>query len=437
MKILFAAAVGEDMGGIIPATENCMAALKELGHSISFALLRNTKQNGDNGDPSLLKEGWVIGEGTGLYSHPVHGWRGEYHSMDVGLESFSKKVSHVDAIVWTCLFGFKNKLTEGTVKWTRFITSQSVKQVAVIHDTHINSRGLWMTALEPYISGWVCVHKTGFDRSAGVFSPRTLIYNGHSIDENYTPDKKEKSLFSCQTFKPCKRVGRLVAAAPYILTEKIGVHLAGDGIEGRYMRSVDKCKPVYMCTRKTDPEAQKAMLGKRIWDNAIRSGMQYHGPVSEQKRNSIMKKCQFFVDMSLHKKGTGFINRTAVEAIKFGTIPILVRETIFGDGVAPMLAEGEDYFSIDSEEYPRNTAQKIVNYFKQTSPSVLKEMRVCGMKKIQVFNRKNKAKELVLFLQGNPAGTIYSPAIPNKELKTKAVTEFNAIFGDYRSSRHG
>jgi len=429
MKILVAVPVGEDMGGIINAMESYTKSMRDLGHTVTFIVLRNTKNGGDSYKESLLEEGYTIGEGSGMLVHPVYGWRGKYMSMLSQIDEFVTIANQHTVVIWGCLFGLKNKSTENSTEWTKLFTRVTARQIAIVHDSHLTGRALWCTALEPWISGWSCVHKTGFDMADGLYSPRALIYNGHEITPLYKNNARERAVFSCQTFKRVKRVDRLVAAAPHLHDRGIGVLIAGDGIELRYMKSEEKCKPTYFCTQKNDPEAKKSLYGKKIWDNALKSSMNYVGTVTAEERNSHMKNSLFFMDMTTVHNSTGLVGRTPIEAGRCGALLLLDKDTVHGDGSLPILIESEDYLSVSAEMTPYELSSTIARYADTLSEKRIKEMRKSVIEKIKVFDRKEVASQLIKFASGKKAGMRYAAPTPNRDLKNRAQKEFIEIFG--------
>lgn len=429
MRILYVVPVGEDMGGIITASEQFVQGFRELGHAVTFLVLRDTKSSGVSSPND--RPGWVKSTVTDMWMHPVYGWRGMYVSVN-DVAGFNAIANEHDIVVWAALFGLRNHLTEGTTHWTKMFTGNKAKHIAQVRDDHIRDRYLWAAHLEPYISGWACVHKMGYDLCEGLASNRAVVYSCHDTTIKDYPEKRGKVIFSAQTFKKWKKAEKLIMAVPYLQYLDIETHLAGDGIELRYMRSKEKCRPNYFCTKHNDPHADKKLLGKKIWDNAMRHGLLYHGTLSEEDRDMKMRRARFFIDLSTRKNSTGWINRTPIEAIKCGAVPLLVHQTVAGiddlDVNGDIMKVYKDYLPITSTGTPYELACDIEAYMRLPIDK-LKEMRASGQKAIQKYDRKIAAQQLIDLAKGKKAGWHFAKGIANPQLKAQAKQEFESIFG--------
>lgn len=127
------------------------------------------------------------------------------------------------------------------------------------------------------------------------------------------PERRPAGFLSLQTWRPEKRVHDLLFAIPHMRasTQKL---LAGDGVERRYMTSETKCKPQYMTA-----------AGESIWTVAQAHGMEWLGWITEQRRDALLCRLPALVDPSWspqHRAAGGHFNRTVLEAMRCGAIPM-------------------------------------------------------------------------------------------------------------------
>ena len=82
MKILVPMHIFNNFGGIINHTEELIAGLRDLGHEVSFCLLKPTAnlQKGEV-DKKTLPEGYEYGVGTQVPVHQGKGWITDYFSF--------------------------------------------------------------------------------------------------------------------------------------------------------------------------------------------------------------------------------------------------------------------------------------------------------------------------------------------------------------------
>jgi glycosyltransferase involved in cell wall biosynthesis len=435
MKILYVVPDGDTLGGIITSSEQFMQGFRECGHEATFCLLNRTKNNGDNGgsDHSRWQDPgpWIWSPHTNMWVHPVHGWRGKYLSMvGRGIDDFITLAKQHDVVVWSCLFGLRNNLTEGTTDWTRMFTSTERPCVVMIQDDHLVERYPWIIPMAPYITGWVGVQRVSYDVCAGL-GRRAIIYSGQDVSPVEFSGNREKTLFSCQTWKRWKRVDRLVAAAPYLRRHGIRTALSGVGIEAHYMWSKEKCRDVYYVTRENDPDAADEHVGQKIWDVAMASGMEYLGSITEDQRDQCLLKSQFLLDLSTRPESTGQINRTVVEAIRHGAIPVCVPKFISGndEGVGELFTHNENYLGVRSDWHPKQLADYLDLLFRLPESEFVR-IRENGLRLIGKFDRKIAARQLVELALGQRTGWDYAVDPIDGKLVARGEAMFRKIFGE-------
>lgn len=449
MKVLYIVPDGDDLGGIYTSTENLLVGFREAGHQATFALLKPT-HSAPREHNRPFRQGSYKGIGTGYMLHPQYGWEGSYWSLGDkdSRETLIKLGNHHDLVVWAAMFGLRNKCTEGTTDWLRLFSAIKKPHVCMIRDDHLQDRYPWVAELEKHgVVGWACVQRSSFDSCAGLHRPRAIIYSGHGTtpsrmmddgDERVVPHQKILPLksrtcavFMMHTFKSWKRADRLVAAVPYL--KKAVAVLGGVGIEYYYMASETKCKPRYYCAKKSDPDASKAMLDKPIWANALRAKMMHMGNMTARQRDAMLAQARFFVDLSWREHSTGQINRTTVEAIKRGCVPICNSRFITGrdDGKGELFVAGKHFIAAPSQvSTPKQLAAFLDNVVANTTEAQYKKMQEAGMKLIKRFDRKLAAQQLVDLAMGKKTGDDYDRnKKPNAALIKMGHEEFHKVFG--------
>lgn len=188
-------------------------------------------------------------------------------------------------------------------------------QLAVVHDGNLRRNYPHLQEVSNCLDGLICVHDAAYHSAEFIDCPRSLIANPHDVSETCHRPYMERDdrIFSLQTFKRWKRVDDFIRAIPY-LSDFTETAVCGAGIEYCYMTSKTKCKEEY-----------KDELGVPIWENAIRSGMDYRGYVTTLERDRLMQESKLLLDPSwsvaYSKIGCHF-NRVMVEAMVQGCIPV-------------------------------------------------------------------------------------------------------------------
>lgn len=437
MKILYAIPDGIDLGGIITATEAHIAGLQEIGHDVTFVRLRDTVSRGvqDRSQKAgYASDQWAPSACAGLEVHPLLGWTGPYFSMndDSDVSQVRDMMGNHDLVIWGFLFGFKNKNTEKNPRWHRlFEVDGGPPMITILHDDHLWDRQAWIANLDGHaIKGWACVHHCSFYLSEGLSSPRALVFNGHDVSElqarKFNPWSKRAGLFSVQNAKPWKRVDKYVGMSRYLGDADPKAVLAGDGIEIRYMRSKDKCKPQYM------------HKGTPIWQLAERSeNFEWVGPVGESSRNVYLNIAGFLCDFST-RQNAGMFNRVFVEAALRGCVTIASPDFMSGQNgeAEDLLRPGEHYLPIRLSASHEDIAEQISSHWGSMTSKRYREMQeslrsLC----IDLFDRRKIADQLVRLGTGRSAGFVGSREYYDKGGavdKFKARTAFNEmleIFG--------
>lgn len=443
-KVLYVVPDGDDLGGIYTSTENLLQGFREAGHKATFAMLRPTRSPPRDMMGYAPRPGSYVGQGTGYHLHSQYGWQGPYYSLgdQDSLRSLVELGNEHDCVVWGAMFGLRNKVTEGNTDWVRLFRDIKKPHVGMIRDDHLQDRYPWVSVLERWIVGWACVQRSSFDSCAGLVRPRAIIYSGHDVrpTKDKVPVLKDRTnqLLMVHTFKSWKRGDRLVAAVPHLRHSR--VVLGGQGIEYFYMASKTKCKARYYCTPQSDPNAKKGMLKMPIWRNAMLYGnMKHLGNLTAEQRTLAMRHCRFFVDLSWRQGSTGQINRTIVEAIQQGCVPIVIPRFLTGDdaGAGELFQSGVHFLPAPKPDgcSPLALAQHLDYCVTSMPDKDYTKMQQAGLKLIQRFDRRVAAQQLVdLALHPERRGTYddYGKPKPDPKLINKGRSLFLDVFGALR-----
>jgi glycosyltransferase involved in cell wall biosynthesis len=409
MKVLVPVHSFNNFGGIINHNEQLIAGLKEMGHDVTFAFLKPTAVYPKKVEiPTVLAEGYAIGEGTGLPVHQGKGWITDYYSFlnKKSIQEFVEMANQHDVVIWQSIFGFKNKNTEENVDWLPMVQDVTAKQVAIIHDGNLRKLYPWINLLKHKLAGLACVHPSAYASAEAIDLPRAMILNPQQIDplpKAPAFSERKRQLLSAQTFKRWKRVDDLVASVPYLKDAK--VYVAGDGIERNYMCSIDKCKPEYYCTKERDPHASDDILGNKIWDNATANGMEYLGFITEKRRDGILRESLFMIDSSWSNSYGEHFNRVVVDAMRTGTVPIAVNRGIASndEGIGSLFRPNKNYLMLKFDYKPKEYADKI-NQFLDIPEKAYMQIVENNYKVIQNFDRKKIAEDYINLAFGKDAG---------------------------------
>lgn len=424
MKIFVVLHEFNNFGGILNHNEELISGFKELGHDVTFALIKATKTSYKPKDHSL-KDGWVYGPGTGLPLHQGKGYDCPFYSMKVkeDILKFVEQANNHDIVIWQSIFGFKNSETENCTDWISMIEDVNSKQIVVIHDGNLIKNYSWIYKFQHKFSGLACVHPSALKSAEFLETPRNLILNPQNLDniKSLNFDIKENKILSLQTFKRWKRVDDLVAAVPYINGQII---IAGDGIERNYMTSKDKCKPEYYCTKNLDPNATEERLNKRIWENAEETGnFSYLGFITENKRNEILSSCKFLLDPSWSLNYGEHFNRVLVDSMINATVPIARNFGVSDNekGIGDVFKPNENYLMIPHNATPKEFGD-LVNGFFNISKSKYVEIVENNFEKLKSFDKNIIAQQFInLAFAENNSGELKEVLVGKENPAVKSI----------------
>lgn len=408
MKILFVCHEFSNYGGILSHTEQLMAGFNDLGHTTKLICLKPSKKalTSTKSSGKMDEFNSDIGAGSGLMVHQGKGWYTQYQPFlnSMYVDSFIKMANEYDIVIWESIFGFKNADTEGQTDWIRMIKDVKSKQIIIVHDGNLKKFYPWVNHVKNHITGLACVHPSAYKSTDQIEIPARLILNPQN-DVVKTSATRKRQILSLQTFKRWKRVDNLVAAIPHI--KDIDVIIAGDGIERAYMSSPDKCKPEYFCTPGSDSHATKGMYGKKIWDNALNSGMKYLGFISEKQRDEILSESKFLIDTSWSKSYGSHFNRVIVDAMRVGVVPIARNLGVSDNelGLSDFFKPNDNYLMIPWNATPKEFADYINEFMDMPQDQYDKIVENNYNLVNCAFNRKKIANDYIELSNGEGART--------------------------------
>ena len=317
MKILLVLCEMQDLGGIINHTEHLIHGLKSLGHDVTFINLQNrvacynstttsrkTKKGFSTGLQMDQSKGWLFPESS-KFPFQSGKWRSFTDAYDLVIwETPVPRIAFGDE--WAAPYDLR------------------VPQMVFLHDGNMVKLYPWFVEVAHKFKKIACVHPAALGNATHcklktaelVLNPQAYL-NERMVVPGSIP--KLNQVCSFQTFKAWKRVHEIVGAAPKF---DATLKLYGGGIEYHYMSG----------------KKRKVQYGT-IWDDAIASGkMQFHTYVDEETRDSIIKESKILIDASWSRGQNlhgALFNRTMVESIICGTVPLLREPTMKNNGVFP------------------------------------------------------------------------------------------------------
>ena len=276
--------------------------------------------------------------------HQARGWRDvpkvPYVSKRAR-EQFKEDCSKYDAVLWHIPVPTLNKDNADITAWLDLYDHGS-KNIAIIHDGNLPKLYPHLISVSKFFHAAVCVHESAYNSAEYLNIPRKLILNPFDIHGEIGPDFDGRNgLMAVQIFKAWKRVDTLIRALPYV-TSYSDMFVGGAGIEYRYMTSKEKCKPQYFDSH-----------GNRIWEMALKQGMQYLGVLKNNAVLDLLKKVKLQIDPSFSKKYSGYgahFNRTTIEAMINGAVPMA---TDLGMKDSKIFTSGENYIEIPHTATPK------------------------------------------------------------------------------------
>lgn len=391
MKILQTVFDIMDYGGIVNHVELLARGFEELGHKTEMCILRCSDR-----DPHMNKKATqVVGSYTSGVANQVNtisGWYGanvySYGSARQ-LKIWERYANQFDLIIHQ----LPVPKADPDGYWLR-LYDHGVPQIAIAHDAHFRDMYPHMIEIAPTLIGVSVTNPAGYEALRHYPGLRTFIGAPHVPQkwEDQRPWRKRPPRFvSAHVWKAWKHMDTVVRAIPY-LPDDIQNVIGGDGIEGRYMRSIDKCKPKY----------------EGIWQSAINAGMDYRGLLPPALLMEEYTNARLMVDMSYSKKfaalGNHF-NRSTIEAYNGGCVPLVTDENMF-DSTA-IFDKKYHYVSVPKDISPKDLASAIEDAAHmpwQTAERIVEAGRDLLS---QYFHYRKSAHEFVRMAKGKKDIGIY------------------------------
>ena len=355
MKILMTLFDIQDYGGIINHAENLAAGFVKLGHTVDFVKLCPKKKFGVTRGPKPEVLAEYRKHGTGLFFHQARGWWWPNENKVAYLDpneraKFKNKCSGYDFVLWHIPVPTVNKENAAVNEWVDLYNS-GTKNIAIVHDGNLPELYPHLAWVGHHFHAMVCVHESAYHSAECIAIPRKMIVNPFDLTNAVPMSKFETRAGFCavQVFKAWKRVDTLIRAIPHLKTKE-PKRIGGAGIEYRYMTSQDKCKPKYFDA-----------AGDRIWDKALRYGMEYVGTIPTDMHYHILRDSKLQIDPSWSKKYSAFgahFNRTTMEAMICGAVPVA---TDLGMNNSEVFKAGVNYIEVPAAATPQEFADIIDN----------------------------------------------------------------------------
>jgi glycosyltransferase involved in cell wall biosynthesis len=316
-------------------------------------------------------------------------------------------------VVWIVPVVTKKRGSRGNNVWPELYKTDT-PQLAVIHEGNAQDHYPWISLVSDYIDALVCVSPVAVGATNGIPIPRILIPNPHDLSEEafWDEDERWQGFLSVQNFKRWKRVDDLVRSIPFIDNDLMK-YVAGYGIEQRYMVSKTKVKPEYLCE-----DEIPGWEGKPIWDRAIAHKMAWLGPISATTRDQIMRRVTCVVDSSYsrrYSKFGGIFNRTIIEAMRCGAIPIVVNFGISNNskGDNGIFIPNENILVLKYTDSPQEYGQQIEAFCREEGYD-REFMQQQNLKLLEWFRAERVAQQYLDLIAGRIKGGVLLSKLSSK-----------------------
>ena len=389
MKILLTLFEIQDYGGIVGDVEFLIKGLREHGHTVDLVMLRNStvpesirKAEGPKGSYAS-QGGGEVNTLAGWYGIRVFGYGG-----DDGLDRYRRYASGFDLIIHE----IPGPKPDREGRWMR-IYDVDTNQIIAAHDAHFRDMYPHIALLKDRITAITCTNHAGYVALEWCPIPRAFIGAAHEIlDWSEIPswnDKKPQAVCA-HVWKAWKNMDRVVRAIPYTNNP---VYMGGEGIEARYMRSKDKCKPKY----------------QGIWNAALSARPDfYKGLMTHRELFAPYRESRVMVDMSYSKKfyalGNHF-NRSVIESYNNGVLPICTAENMRENNPqVPLFVPNETHIEVPKDIDAKNLAE-VIDWAISLPESSVQPVIERGRKiLLDHFDYRKTSLQYLELAAGNPAG---------------------------------
>jgi hypothetical protein len=420
MKILFTLFEIQDFGGIAADLVWKKKGLEEAGHKVDIVYLRHSDR------PNYVRR--IVGAGrqgnydigggitvntlSGFYGVPVLG----YASPKL-MRKWWRFADQYDIVIHE--IPGPNPAKTGfidTKGYWRQLYDIETPQIISAHDAHFRDMYPHLIEVADKVRGISCTNPAGYVALEWFPAPRAFIGAPHPMLKwNKLPswDDRGQTAVCAHVWKAWKHMDQAVRSARYL--EDTQLIMAGDGIERRYMTSVDKCKPKY----------------EGIWTRAEKAGMQYKGMLTPTQLSKVYRDARVMVDCSWSakfQKLNNHFNRSIIEGYNHGCVPICVDINMAEPNMqVKLFRNGRTHFEIAHDATPKQLAaliDEVANLPAAEADAIVKRGRRILA---EHFDYRVTSLEYIKLAKGRPAG-VY-PKLEtgkiNKQVKAN-VTKFMA-----------
>lgn len=390
MKVLLTLFEIQDYGGIVGDVEYLIKGLRENGHECDIVLLRPNDR-----DLTLRKATGPKGSydsTTGGEAHTLAGWYGIKvlgYVGDRAILNWQRFASRYDLVIHE----IPNPPQDEKGYWKQ-IYDIDPPQLIAAHDAHFRDMYPYIREIAHRVKGISCTNHAGYNALSWFPGPRAFIGAAHvpreaAWDRDTPWEYRAKRAVCAHVWKAWKRMDKVVEAA---LHTKSKVVMGGDGIEGRYMRSKDKCKPKYI----------------GLWDKFLASGGEYKGLMTHDELFLEYQNARVMVDMSYSRKfqalGNHF-NRSVIEAYNNGCVPICTVENMaVTNEQVPLFSDKDNYIAVEHNIDPENLAE-VIDWTMQLNPATVERVIQKGRRiLLDHFDYRKVCLEYLKLAEGKPAG---------------------------------
>lgn len=379
-----------DYGGIVNYVEIMHRAFTRLGHECEFVVLRNSTRDPYTIKPDTPTQG-AYGSSVGTKAHVTQGWYGVpvYSYGDKEQRKKWRKFARRFDLV---IHQIPNPKWDPEGNW-RKLYDIDPPQIIATHDAHFRDLYPYLIDVADKVAGITAAQEAGYN--AIRWFPSQIAYMGCPIvpkdpAKQWGWDERRSRFVAAHVWKAWKRMDLIVRAIPH-LPEGVENVLAGDGIEGRYMRSVDKCKPKY----------------EGIWRRALKHGMHYRGFISPKQVAASYLNSRIMLDVSwskAHEALGNHFNYSTLEAINNGCIPMVIAESMREVNPITMFEVGETHFEIPFDITPKALAKEIAKAV-NIPAKVARRMNANGREVLEKYHDAERVcKWFIKLADGKPCG---------------------------------
>jgi hypothetical protein len=409
MKILFTAFDIQDWGGIIQDLELKARGLTEAGHTVDICYLKCTDRDAyvrgnttrEGSYPSFF-EGATVNTLAGYFGIPMVSYGSKKR-----LREWKRRTDKYDLVIHE--IPGPNPIKKGANDtrgyWKRLYDIET-PQIISAHDANFRDLYPHLIYIADKIKGISCTNQAGYKALSWFPANRAFIGAPHPVlnwDKMKPWDDRKERAVSAHVWKAWKHMDMAVRAAPYIKDTQLV--MAGDGIERRYMTSVDKCKDKY----------------KGIWAKAEKAGMDYVGMLTNKDLFKLLRNSRVVIDTSWSRKfmdlGCHF-NRSIIEGYNNGCVPICVKENMGEDGFQRrMFKAGKTHFEIAHDCTSKELGQ-LIDHVTHLKADDAMEIVEAGRKVLlRYFDYRKSSLDFIRLAEGKPAG-VY-PELEHGKLNKK------------------